>query len=67
MKVPVEPGLQTKIFFVHFTGQGNHLNGIQEDKAPEGGKGQIRNAFEFVDAANKITGYPVKFEFSVNK
>jgi len=27
---------------------------------------QIRNAFEFADLANKITRYPVKFEFHVN-
>lgn len=47
-------------------GQENHFNGMQEDKAPDRGWGQVRNAFEFEDLGNKITGYPVKFEFCVN-
>lgn len=40
---------------------------MQEDKTPKRVWGQIKNAFEFADLANKNTGYSVEFEFHINK
>ena len=51
---------------MHVKEQENNFNEIQEDKAPKGGWGQIRNAFESADLAYKSTGYPVRFEFHIN-
>lgn len=40
------------------------LRGSKKRKTSKGGLGQIKNAFEFADLANKSIGYPVQFEFS---
>lgn len=52
---------------MHFEEQENNSNEIQEDKALKGGWGQIRNASESADLADKSAGYPVQSEFHINK
>lgn len=49
---------------VHFKEQENGFEGMQEDTPPKKGWGQIKNASEFADLANKIPDIQFNFNFT---
>lgn len=52
---------------VHFKEQENGFEGMQEDKPPKKGWGQIQNASEFADLANKIQNIQFNLNFTQKK
>lgn len=52
---------------VHFKEQENGFEGMQEDTPPKKGWGQIKNASEFADLANKIPDIQFNLNFTHKK
>ena len=52
---------------VRFKEQENGFEGMQEDKPPKKGWGQIQNASEFADLANKIQNIQFNLNFTQKK
>ena len=52
---------------VHFKEQENGFEGMHEDTPPKKGWGQIQNASEFADLANKIPDIQFNLNFTHKK